>query len=114
LTIASRPPPNDLQVIANYWLLLLRAQEFGMESFGFNWSFIIIGSGIGGFLFQPLQVHVYQSHAQPTTGADSSSDDCFGADCFKEVFVVSAIAGAVATAMSVVLSRHWRKDRQII
>jgi hypothetical protein len=83
-----------------------------MESFGFNWSFIIIGSGIGGFLFQPLQVHVYQSHAEG--GSGSSSDDCFGDGCFKGVFVVSTIAAACNVAIIVFLSRIWRKGAQVI
>jgi MFS family permease len=92
------------------WCLtpLLVGEEFGVESFGFNWSFILIGSGIGGFLFQPLQAHLYQSHSE------AGGSDCYGQDCFKGVFVAAAVATVFATILAAALSRYWRKGAQVV
>ena len=99
------------------WCLtpLIVDEQFGSESFGLNWSVVMIGSAIGGFVMNPLQVAVYNSHNHGGARRDDdSSHNCIGEGCFRLTFLGSSILAMVGFGIAVVLARKWRKPHQTL
>jgi len=67
---------------------------WGVEGFGFNWSFVITFTAGGATLFGLIYASIYDSEAQKQAG----SETCWGLQCYSESFWIMGSSVSVAIA----------------
>lgn len=93
-------------------------EAFGLQHFGKNYGLISVANCIGyPFVLSPLSSYVYErAAAANSSNTESDSAKCFGAACFRPVFLVAIALCGVAFACCVKLMRvqtHHRRYRAL-
>ncbi|KAJ4850607.1 hypothetical protein Tsubulata_024336 [Turnera subulata] len=78
------------------------SELFGLKYFGLIYNILILNLPLGSFLFSGLLAGLlYDAEATPTPGGGNT---CVGAHCYRNVFIIMAIACIVGFGLDVVLS----------
>jgi len=93
------------------WCLtpLILDHYFGSEGFGLNWSTIMIGSGVGGFLLVPVKDAVYNAHL-----LSPNADDCYGIACYQITLVVNTSLAFMSVILLLWLGCQWKTKTQML
>lgn len=83
------------------------SELFGLKYFGLIYNILILNLPLGSFLFSGLLAGLlYDAQAIPTPGGGNT---CVGAHCYRNVFIIMAIACVVGFGLDVLLAIRTKK-----
>ena len=91
----------------------LAAERFGLRRFGTAWGALMMGSGVGPLLLQPVQVAVYQANvpsSEQTIGTSQAL--CRVPSCFVTTLLCAAGLATASVVVLVVVGRRLRLPKQ--
>eukprot|EP00746_Dinoflagellata_sp_MGD_P084062 gnl/MRDRNA2_/MRDRNA2_33402_c0_seq2.p1 gnl/MRDRNA2_/MRDRNA2_33402_c0~~gnl/MRDRNA2_/MRDRNA2_33402_c0_seq2.p1 ORF type:complete len:367 (-),score=22.28 gnl/MRDRNA2_/MRDRNA2_33402_c0_seq2:92-1192(-) len=98
------------------WCLvpLLVSDIFGIQNFSTNWGVIILGSGLGPFILQPIDTQV--QHLAMSSGAHSKSatGHCLGFACYQNTYIVCIGISVICSTLILVLARRVHKGSRTV
>lgn len=86
------------------------SEIFGLEHFGINYGFMLIGNPVGAVLFSVLLA----GNLYDTEAAKQGTSTCIGADCFRITFLVLAGVCGLGTILSIILTVRVRPVYQML
>ncbi len=84
------------------------SEAFGVNHFGENWGWSLLGSAITAFIFQEISSAIYQSHAPP------HQITCYGAQCFQYTFIIMTGLCVIAVVLGVINVVRNKKPHQLL
>lgn len=91
----------------------LAAERFGLRRFGTAWGALMMGSGVGPLLLQPVQAAVYAANVPQSplrVGADQHL--CRLPACFVTTLLCAAALATASVVVLVVVGRRLRLPKQ--
>ncbi|KAJ6671519.1 MAJOR FACILITATOR SUPERFAMILY PROTEIN [Salix viminalis] len=83
------------------------SELFGLKYFGLIYNILILNLPLGSFLFSGLLAgFLYDAEATPTPGGGNT---CVGAHCYRNVFIIMAIACVIGFGLDVLLGIRTKK-----
>jgi len=86
------------------------SELFGLKNFGVIYNFILLGNPMGAFIFSELLAgYVYDTEA-----IKQGASTCFGAACFRLIFLVLAAVCGVGAMLGLCLTLRIRPVYQML